>query len=211
MQCPRVIIPAAGFGRRVGSPEAKELLCLRQGQPLIQQALDFSLARQWPVTVVTRPEKVSLIEYLESRPQVIDVILTEATTEWPSSVLKSAPHWHEWNLLVLPDTHYLPLNIWDMMWQKAESERQLVVAHHQVDDLSLWGVIEPTEAGVKVFEKCKAKKPGCAWGLLLFHKKVGEALFAAHLTSRELQVGVDIQPCYSEFIDLIEFQDLTRA
>lgn len=174
---PLVLIPAAGFGRRMGSPMSKELLPLRAGRPLIEAPLEWCADRHWPVLVITRQEKINLIEYLSrrenasdgeglsaQRPKVrktssspVDTLLVSATKDWPDTLLASGDHWHEWNLVLLPDVDFAPLEILDQMAELMNSPKQLIVASHDVgveaEARRAWGFLRPTSTGVMIAEK----------------------------------------------------------
>jgi len=134
---PLVLIPAAGFGTRVGSPAAKELFLNASGSPLIAFGLDQARLRGWPVHVITRKEKTELIRYLEDYRQMwsvdVEIQLIEPSREWPDTLLKSQPFWREKNLLCLPDTVFEPLEVWD---QLANSTADLAAATFQPPDLA---------------------------------------------------------------------------
>jgi dTDP-glucose pyrophosphorylase len=216
MKCPLVILPCAGYGRRVGSPPAKELLCLREGRPLIEEPLTRARELNWPTVIVTRPQKETLIQYCEDhfpKTQVCLIDLPE-TSEWPDSVLASEAYWQEWNLLVLPDTAYAPRDIWAQMMSTVKADTVLVVAEHQVQDPQTWGRVEIESGGVWLAEKVSAvAAPGSAWGVLAFHRSVGRALFKGFTQSRGSQCLVQmrgVRPDQVQKLALQEFTDLTR-
>lgn len=182
-QKPLVLIPAAGFGVRVGSPEAKELLLGPGGRPLIDAALNQAKARGWPVHVITRGEKSSLIAYLESFKGVsIRVQVIEPSREWPDTVLKSEDYWHEKNLLCLPDTIYSPESIWDRL---VSSSADLAAGVFGPQDFAPWGVMRQAASGyLEICEKPRDFREGMkAWGLMCFKKQSGRSLLTAQLES----------------------------
>lgn len=210
MQKPLVLLPAAGFGTRVGSPESKELMLGPQGRPLIDHALEQAAVRSWPVHVITRKEKHSLIQYLQSLSDLeISIQVIEPSREWPDTLLQSKPFWNERNLLVLPDTQYAPLSVWDSL---GSSQAPLSAAVFSPKNFEKWGVLRKSTGGIlEVCEKPRDHRPGMkAWGLLCFEKSVGENIFSAQLKStfehqwKELEI-------VSEFFDLESFEDLTRS
>ncbi len=178
---PLVLIPAAGFGRRMGSPLAKEILPLRAKRPLIEAPLEWCADRHWPALVITRQEKTNLIEYLSWRnktlvgerhfsPRVddlrtntssVDTLIVGATQDWPDTLLASRDHWHEWNLVLLPDVDFAPLEILDQiaeqMGRLSPLPNQLIVASHDIglDENARrgWGFLLPTSKGVMIAEK----------------------------------------------------------
>src|SRR4051812_48128743 len=106
---PRVLIPAAGFGKRMGLPEAKEMLIGPEGTPLIEWSLSFCNKNGLKPLVISRPEKNSLNDYL--RRIGVDTLLIEPSGEWPDTLLKSEELWAEKNLVLLPDTRFSPLEM----------------------------------------------------------------------------------------------------
>lgn len=202
-----VIIPAAGFGTRMGMPsdKSKELLLDDDGQPLIQWHIDRAENAGARVIVLTRPEKTDLITYLRER-RIEPVILSEPyPADWPHTVLASQPYWGVWNVLALPDTRYAPTNTVSRMFAKMEDDRfYLAAARHWVENPELWGIVE----GRMFIEKPQTMPPGVynAWGLLGWHYTEGEALFRSMCTRNnayrvEFPVGT---------LKLSHFEDLTR-
>jgi hypothetical protein len=210
MQKPLVLLPAAGFGTRVGSPEAKELMLGPQGRPLIDSALEQAAVRSWPVHVITRKEKRSLIQYLQSKNDIeISIQVIEPSREWPDTLFKSKPFWRERNLLCLPDTQYAPLSIWDRL---ASSQAPLAAAVFSPPAFDKWGVLRKADSNrLEICEKPQDQREQMrAWGLLSFTKAIGEALFSAQLESTfdHQWKSLTIE---SEFFELDAFEDLTRA
>lgn len=205
----KVLIPAAGFGRRVGSPEAKEMLPDPQGQPLIAAALDLALGRGWDVVVATRAEKKSLVQYLENRG--VEILLLEPTQEWPQTVLKTKSVWREWNLLLLPDCRFQPEVILDEIWAQAQKSKARAYAGvFKVDSGRKWGCLRQNREGRwSIAEKPLEQKPELAWGIWLFHKDVGEELFQRCFDSQVdhswQSLSFDLQT-----VELESFKDLTR-
>ena len=210
MESPLVLLPCAGFGRRVGSPEAKELLPLREGQPLIQQPLQRARVLGWPSLAITRPEKPSLVNYLEEEFPETEVQFCRVTEEWPHTVFESRSKWRTWNLLVLPDTDYSPEDAWEKMWGQREGV-SLVVGEHEVQNPRAWGAVVGEGDSLLAFEKVGNASFSKAWGLLLFHRSLGENLFQAFIDSRRQQQGI-VLPSHlkANFFALQSFRDLTR-
>jgi len=220
MQSPLVILPCAGFGRRVGAPNSKELLPLRQGRPLIEEPLDLAHQLGWWALVLTRPEKTTLVKYLQVEAKSgVDTLIVPETREWPETMLLSQAKWADWNLLVLPDTDYDPKDIWLRMFRLIDSQTSLVVANHQVLDRSTWGAHDigasidaGSQGSVRLSEKALAG-PGSAWGLILFRKDIGAALFEGFIASRESGQPVscpEIKKSAVKATALSGFRDLTR-
>lgn len=209
---PLVILPAAGYGRRVGSPESKEMLPLRNSQPLIDQALEKCIELKWPMLLVTREEKKSLIDHVESyvkKGLVLSICFVGATEDWPDSLLQSQSHWKEWNLVVLPDTEYEPKNIWQRMWSSVGPNMDLIVAQHTVDDSKNWGVLKAENTGLKVGEKLSGEKK--VWGLFMFNQLWGAQILSAQLESQKKSSWFCIEGCGVRTHELDFFKDLTRG
>ena len=97
---PLLLLPAAGFGTRVGSPNAKEIFFGANGGPLIEASLHQARLRDWAVHVITRKEKTDLLNYLKEyqnkyfNPDQVDgfnisIQIIEPSREWPDTLLKS--------------------------------------------------------------------------------------------------------------------------
>jgi hypothetical protein len=210
---PLILVPAAGFGRRVGSPEAKELFLRDDGTLLIDLAIQTGTQRGWPVHVITRPEKKTLIRYLEQFSNVT-VQLIGATFDWPETLLLSEPHWHPWNLVFLPDMDFKPQSIVDdLQFMMSLEKADVITANHVVTDPQKWGLLWPEKDwGLTVGEKVpvNTSEPRWAWGLYAFKKHVGKELLTAQLEScrdhrlRHLQLR-------AASLQLHEFVDLTRT
>jgi hypothetical protein len=120
-----VIIPAAGYGRRVQASitslplRSKELLPGPEGEPLINHCLQQAADHGLPVHLITRKEKIDLIEHVEKFCQEKEIPFAiqriEPSREWPESILMSEKFWLEKNILCLPDTVYGPDSIFAHM------------------------------------------------------------------------------------------------
>lgn len=212
---PLILIPAAGFGVRVGSPPAKELL-LRQGteEPLIELPLREAERRGWPVLVITRAEKTSLIDYLkQNHPKVRMLLLENPTREWQESLLRARTQWHETNLVLLPDTEWSPLEILDPLAQALTLAKvDGVVARHRVTDFHSWGHIwSSRERVIQVAEKplSPIEVPVSAWGIFGFRRAFGDALLTSQWESQRTQKVQSLVGRLKSF-DLAHFRDLTR-
>lgn len=224
MAPPLILIPAAGFGVRVGSPPAKELL-RREGteEPLIELPLRLAQQRGWPALVVTRSEKRSLIDYLTQRhPEAGVHLLEKPTQDWQESLLKAREGWGRTNIVLLPDTEWAPLDILDSMAEALTTNGKegmngdgadVVVAQHSVSDPQSWGHLWATQQGmVGVFEKPPSSfygGPGTAWGLFGFRQEFGEILLQAQWESQKTQSAQCFEGRLQAF-PLQHFRDLTR-
>lgn len=210
-QKPLVILPAAGFGTRMGSPPAKEILPGPLGSPLIETALRQAQVRGWPVHVITRRAKTELISYLSeyqnSQGLEISIQLIESSQEWPDTVLQSQKFWRQRNLLCLPDTVFQPTGIWDDL---VRSQASLSAALFEVADGRSWGVMRKTATAVEICEKPQEGRAGMkAWGLLSFQPEAGRVLLQAQLASAFHHQWISLEQSF-EFFDLESFKDLTR-
>ncbi len=219
MKSKKLIIPAAGFGRRMGSPPAKELLLGSQGFPMIEFALGIGRKLAIPSLVIVRREKTELIDYLQKHPMfalgLLQLQEIEPSAEWSATVLASQKSWVDHNLLVLPDTEFAPIDIVEKMFSSSKS---IQAAVFEVKDPKNWGVIQNIQA--ESFEI--ADKPenlevtrAKAWGLLGFDKNAGEVLFQSILGSflhgkQEAQSSFQRVPLSLEEFSLDCFFDLGR-
>ncbi len=206
----KLIIPCAGFGTRVGSPESKEMmLSPMTGEPLINFALNHAKNFNWDVHVITRKEKKELINYLSKFPSVT-IQIVEPTKEWPHSILLSEKFWNETNILILPDTYFEPASVLEDMASYLCCY-EIVAGLIKMDDYRSWGVVNTTLKHYCIIEKptFSFHKDYLAWGLLGFHKNVGKELFTKHLESNfDHQEKMISQPF--KYIILNHFEDLTR-
>jgi bifunctional N-acetylglucosamine-1-phosphate-uridyltransferase/glucosamine-1-phosphate-acetyltransferase GlmU-like protein len=178
-----VIIPAAGFGKRVGSPAAKELFLDPQtGKPLIDFAIQAALKHGFQPVVVLRKDKLALHEYLLGQPG-IEIVLIEGSREWPDTVLQSAANWRERNFMLLPDTRFAPISILPEMNEYLETG-DLAFASFAIASARSWGVLQiRDQSSIRGCEKPQTDEPLRAWGVLGFGKEVGERFFKALLKS----------------------------
>lgn len=212
-----LLIPAAGYGTRVGSPPSKELMLDGQQEPLIDFSLRLAKKRDWRVHVITRADKVQLIQYLETkwRPQFKQQLSVQqilGSSEWPDTLLQSEPCWTQVNLIALPDTVFSPESILDEMARLlALGKCELVYAGTWQENLMHWGAVRFSEqqTSVTLLEKCSTDQNGWAWGLMGFDKAVGVEVLKAHLTSTLTRTPVEMA-VRAELINLSRFQDLTR-
>lgn len=203
----RIIIPAAGFGKRVGSPPAKELFPHpTSGKPLIEEALLKAKTVGQPL-VITRPDKTELIEYLKQHS--VDYYLIDATREWPNTVLLSQPHWLENNLLLLPDTDFLATIILSQLLEGLQTS-PVTLGVFPVVDSGNWGMIKSDEHKLMIADKPRMGfSEMLAWGLIGFKKNVGEKLFSAISESNQDGSWKKTDLDYSVY-KLMNFVDLTR-
>jgi len=201
----RTIIPCAGFGTRMFmvKNKSKELLINPETKkPLI----DFHLERAINPLIITRAEKVDLIEYAENRG--IEVLIIEPHGEWYDTILASEELWGDQNILVLPDTIYERSNIIDTFETVSKYNLDITVAYHWVNDISKWGAFN-LKSG-KMCEKPKADGTGHAWGILMFSKEYGPELFKQFKDRRWFKLPKHNSLCLSSFQDLTRKAGLVR-
>lgn len=233
---PLLLLPAAGFGTRVGSPNAKEIFLGPNGSPLIESSLYQARLRDWPVHVITRKEKTDLLNYLNEyqkkyfNPDQVDgfnisIQLIEPSREWPETLLKSKDYWRHINLLCLPDTIYEPQEVWnsmiaDVQQAHLQNKKNMISAGlFSAEDYSKWGVIKAGKS-TSLF-LCEKPQPQTllemmgvnsvkAWGLIAFSQAIGEKLFSAQLESTFDHQWKTLETDFV-FHELSMFKDLTRA
>ncbi len=205
----KIIIPAAGYGTRIGSPEAKEMLTLSGTQPLIDFSLNIAKLNQATAHVITRKEKKSLISYLENKENV-SLQTIEPSKEWPDTILQSKPFWEDYNLLILPDTRFAPLDRTTELLQALENY-EMSVGYFNPDALNTWGAFDSQSTTYKLIEKPNIidTKNLYAWGIIGFRKNVGEELFRLILEST-LDHQFKTTSFSYQAIQLDYFEDLTR-
>jgi choline kinase len=218
-----ILIPAAGFGQRVGSPPAKELLI----RPLTDRAfidwpLELALKRNWRALVISRHDKISLNKYIEDycirllsnssdvNSLSIELLKISASTDWYDTLLQSKEYWSERNIIFLPDVQFAPSGILDQL-DSALQENDLAVAVHSVEDSENWGHIYDINDRLWAAEKPKQKLPlkGFAWGLFGFQKNAGTEVLTAQWQSQVENKPQEIKKKCA-FFNLESFSDLTR-
>jgi hypothetical protein len=211
---PLIIIPAAGFGRRVGSPQSKEMLKRKNGQLMIDLAFEKAKEMDCSVHLITRKEKVDLISYTEEQFQKGlkgQIQIVNPTKEWPDSILKSQNYWHEWNLLFLPDTDFQPRDILKQICLEIQTHQpDFAAASFVCDHAPTWGCFRQVGDGYEFCEKPKIAKTGIeAWGFLFFKKQFGENLFS-HLLESSFDHQWKFFRCKGVTLQMDHFEDLTR-
>jgi dTDP-glucose pyrophosphorylase len=211
----KLIIPAAGYGTRVGKPVAKELMPDEQGLPLIQWWLDRAREIDADVHLITRKEKAVLVDFVQS--YCDSLILTysvqyiESSREWPDTVLQSEPFWSNKNILVLPDTRYKPISSLSEI-SNLLNEKAVVAGLFDVDDPAKWGIVRRSAEHNWICDKpidCSFTEIAQAWGLLGFRSASGEKLFSGILQSY-FDKRWQTLPSSFGCVQLAGFKDLTR-
>lgn len=205
------IIPCAGTGSRMGFPTCgKEMLIDPMTmQPLIYWSL--SLCRQYGIrpVVITTKGKVELQEYIKAFFPETTIVITEPTSEWPESVLKTKELWGQTNVLVLPDTRFTAENVIAQMISRLDMGLKIGAALHKVpvEETSLFGMVKYKGCGEAIFvEKPKEiKECNTAWGLLSFVPDAGVNLFQGFLTRNNF---FELEDVFVLYLD--SFKDITR-
>jgi GTP:adenosylcobinamide-phosphate guanylyltransferase len=210
-----IIIPAAGFGTRMGSPEAKEMLprpagVALAGEPLIAWSLSLAKLARANVHVIVRPEKKSLIDYLNTRYDLtISLQMVGSTKEWPETLLQSEPFWQKNNLVLLPDVDFAPQAIVDDLFCNMEAgASDLVFATIEKNGYRTWGVVDKVSCS-HCEKPLVATDSACAWGIFGFQKEFGKVLLQQMLESTFDHHWWKL-PGRTDFFNLERFEDLTR-
>jgi len=202
----KMIIPAAGFGTRVGMApnQSKELLFGLDGRPMIEFSLRLAETSGLVPVVITREEKLDLLGYLHKRGGV-EVHVIEPQGEWPDTILSSAHLWGDINILCLPDTVFSPAAkvVKCMILGHQHWGHDVSAACHAVNDPSNWGIV----SGRTITEKPQIKGPSHAWGLLGWKEAAGRDLF---LNLRERGRTYFVPGKFTGNYKLDSFTDLTR-
>jgi len=222
----KIIIPAAGYGVRMGKVPAKELLPHpKTRRPFIVEAIEKHKCLGSPFHIISRNDKMELNHFLyqmqkERKDISIDVQLIDPSKEWPETILRSEPYWFDWNLLLLPDADYTPLitesvisDLLSVNEFEFHFQNQAYFFVFNTMTPSLWSLVDISPESFDIVEKPSKEKERVsaqAWGLILFHRKVGKKLFRALLES-----SMDHQWKFMDFraqtISLNDFEDLTRG
>ncbi len=215
------LIPAAGFGKRVGEPPAKEMLIDPENQkPLIDWSLQLAVDLGLKPVVITRESKTSLISYLEKywRSRGVAIHLVSHSKEWPDSILQSEVLWGAINLMLLPDTRFKPTSLVEDLIRDCEKNKDASFGYFRTNEsLDTWGVLDWRESRtLKICEKPKILSKNFSpqdniapWGLISFKKEVGKNLFSDLLKSNQSHEWFDFKNSYS-LHELNSFRDITR-
>ncbi|MES3038059.1 MAG: hypothetical protein V4736_09155 [Bdellovibrionota bacterium] len=205
------LIPAAGFGSRVGSPLSKEMLLDSEtGEPLIEKHLRAAQENGAKALVITRLEKLNLIEFIRTKYKDTELVFVEKTPEWTDSLIGTQNLWSNRNIVILPDTVFRPTTILKEIGDLL-TNTQVVYATHKVDDPKNWGIIDFTpENKPSIWEKPMNSVHTDAWGVMGFQKSCGVQLLTAHRNSQVNKVP-QILDFKCAQIRLEEFRDLTRG
>lgn len=210
-----ILLPAAGRGTRMGSPNSKEVLVNPQYNiPYIQFAIESVSDLDCQIMIITRKEKSALVDWANSYQKLnsksnVKLFFIDRSDEWPDSILKAKPVWLEKNIVLLPDTDWQPqkqvLKIADRL-----SEFDAVYGVFSTEKLN-WGFVRITNEGFELVEKPKQSTPEfMAWGQIGFKREVGEKIFSAHLEST-IDHQIKAISVRSSLLYLDSFFDRTRG
>ncbi len=215
------LIPAAGFGKRVGEPPAKELLIDPENQrPLIDWSLQLAIDLGLKPVVITRESKTSLRAYLDEywHSRGVEVHLVSHSKEWPDSILQSEVLWGPINLMLLPDTRFEPISLVKQLIHDCENDKDASFGFFRtIERLDTWGVLDwSASRTLKICEKPKTlprisspQDKMAPWGLISFKKEVGKNLFSDLLGSNQSHEWFEFRNSYS-LHELNSFRDITR-
>lgn len=197
----RAIIPAAGFGTRMHMHpgQSKEMLIdpVTQ-QPLIQWHLNYCTKYNLTPLIITRKEKIDLIEYCNKLN--VETLIIEPKGEWMSTIEASRPYWEEMNVVLFPDSKFSDdEKKMNEFFQSLDFKFiECCFGVQEVEDSSKWCVV--TEEGV--FEKTK-QGPGTAIVVFGFKKKTNLFL--------ELSQNKTAYIKYYHIFNIHNYVDLTRT
>ncbi len=211
----RAIIPCAGFGTRMGMEptQSKEMLIDPKSQePLINYALNLCVENGIEPLIVTREEKIDLIEHAKRWSVEVQIIKPEG--EWPNTILMSQPNWHEHNILILPDTRFGGHNIIRNMRTDLELGATRSIALHEVrnGDPSKWCVLHDYSLIEKPHAPLTPPIEGHfhAMGLVAWNKYSGWS-FWNDLAKPDLR-GFKVSYCSNTSFQYLDyFVDVTRT
>jgi bifunctional N-acetylglucosamine-1-phosphate-uridyltransferase/glucosamine-1-phosphate-acetyltransferase GlmU-like protein len=200
LNSPCALIPAAGFGTRMGSPPAKELLHhpYFKNKNFLEICLESCQKLSVSPLVISRKDKTELNDFLSQNN--IPFTLINQSLDWQDSILQSEFLWQEENLVLLPDTYFTPLSQVQKTLMKLK-DVSLSFTYFKVSDSKNWGGIKFDSKEVLIVEK----KTGFnyAWGHLAFKKEIGSKLFKHLLHDKEFKFhGLFSAQMIDTFIDL---------
>lgn len=199
----RAIIPCAGFGTRMNmAPDkSKEMLeDPKTGEPLINFALNLCVKHEIEPLIITRAEKTDLIAHCRNWGIQIQIIVPEG--EWMDTVLMSQPHWHKHNVLILPDTRFLPTDVLGDIKQDLLLGAHSSIALHTVRDADKWCILRQYNLIEKPRHYAGEQQ---AFGLIGFTDFSGHGIF------KQLKDEKVAMLDRSSFRYLTDFKDLTRT
>lgn len=210
-----VLLPAAGWGQRMGSPNSKEILINPEYNiAYIQFAIESVTELLCPIIIITRKEKTQLTEWIRDykikNPLVdLQIFFITDSSEWPDSLLQTSDLWSEYNLVLLPDTDWKPKNQVHAILNHLQ-HADVVYSIFPTEKLN-WGFVKRMDNEFELVEKPKQLVSGfSAWGHIGFRQSAGQDILKAHLQStmdhevKRLPLRIKVEP-------LQAFQDRTRG
>lgn len=198
----RAIIPCAGFGTRMKMrpDQAKEMLVdIERDEFIIDYSLNLCKKYELEPLIITRKEKVDLLEYLNFN---VDIEIIEPKGEWPDTILAVESSWDKHNILILPDTRFEPTDVIQYIKNDLENGALFSIALHSVTDSNKWCVVKNYD----LIEKPRFNENAWAMGLIGFNKSHGSRLF-----KMISQRGRPYHLIDSSFQYLTKFEDITRG
>ena len=209
---PLVLIPAAGYGVRVGSPPAKECLP-HPHQPhksFIEVAYDRIQSWGADPLLIVREDKAALIDKWRSLAPEGSYLLVPPTPDWVQTLLLSSPYWRASNLLLLPDVEWAPTAAPTQILKALDqSFYQMAFLLHTVSHPKPWGIVTSSQLAFEKpsFDIGQSFK---AWGLVGFCSSPEVIQFwREYQESAKTNVGARIPEPFWQG-ELESFEDLTR-
>jgi len=200
----RCILPCAGYGTRMSmaTDKSKELLLdPSNNKPIIEYHLDICKQFNLNPLVISRPEKLDLIEYCGLNK--IDLMLSSHLGEWPRTVFLSNDYWEEDNILLLPDTRFEPISIISNIKLDLSLGADISLGVHKVSQPYTWCIIKD----YKLFEKPQwLHGQHYAFGIIGFKRGAGLKLFDE--LERHKKTGL-LTKTSLQYLD--NFKDITRT
>lgn len=214
----RAIIPAAGWGRRMGSPPAKELLPhpIDPSRNFLELCLDLCAQFGLDPLIISRQNKEALNDWLSVHLTRDHYLLLPPTSEWSETVWLSHPAWGEENILLLPDVFFEPLSVLEVMKQNLKSY-EMVLATHRIPlrVAHQWGLLLSdgfvVEKPQKLLPEWENMKHLTAWGVIAFRKSDAVVKFWEQYNRYSKQsIPLRLPIPWKQFA-LKSFIDLTRG
>ncbi len=213
----KVLIPAAGFGKRSKTEDgkSKELLIHPvSGMPMIRHTTEIAQKLDCDCHIILRKEKTDLRDYLENldfSKNNLKIQVIESSIEWPETLLLSEKYWAESNLILLPDLIWENSDVGFRMLNHVNSgDSELVFAGKTVSDPENWGIVNLFNQDVIFCEKPRSfVSHPWAWGLIAFKRSRGRELLEKLLKSSQDHEWQSLSGV-AELFDLQQMRDETR-
>jgi len=188
------------------------------GLPIIQKWLQIAIDNQFDLHIIIRPEKKSLLHYLEdftfppTLKMTIQLYKPKPGEEWPKTILASKKFWKKWMIIGLPDTDFSPKSLFQNLNHHFQ-QKNLIIWTFPVKDSYNWGMVsKPNENKLIWCEKPKnwPKNFNQAWGIFSFKKSIGKKLLTELENSTQNSRPFFISNAKMKLLSLETFYDLTR-